>query len=164
MKKILTIGAFAAAFCLTVSFGFAIESATARVVYDFNDPESIVKAAQIFLVRSDFVSMTDITELNERKRVENTAEQMKIDRGLAAEVKAQAKLIESFEIIGTDVITNEDMELAVVYTKWFVRNDRSKPLPNVKDIEYGAGKSVILVDYLLRKFDGKWKIITQRTR
>ena len=135
------------------------------VTVDYNDPVSVVKAAKVLLCKADYKGMLAITGKGEKTRTRKTINAIKENHKLLLSLKKESGKIQKFEIIGKDVF--EDKGIAVVYTRWHVdrkieKLSRAKMIidPNKKYKKY----SVVFVDYLLRKMDGKWKIISKRSK
>lgn len=142
--------------------------------YDFSNPESLVYNLYSMLKNTDFEEMLKITELYEKRRVEKTIDEVTNTAGTLSILKKEAAKIKRIEIVGTEYYTNDATnQLAIVVTKWYVVNETI--LPKHQDIYDGIEKqlnpnprsskdSVIYVDYMLKKFGEKWKIISKRSK
>ncbi|MGC8764916.1 MAG: hypothetical protein ACP5QT_03435 [Brevinematia bacterium] len=165
--KIFTIIFFVA----ITTFSFATNTNVYN--YDYNNPESIIKSAFLMLKNSDFNAMLEITELYEKKRVLNIISEISNNPSVVPALISEAKKIKSFEIVDREDYTNDATNsFVIVVTKWIVLNDSKSP----KNSDIYAGiedkinpakskkDSVVYVDYLLKKIDGKWKIISKRSK
>jgi len=154
--------------------GISFAESTNVYKYDFKDPESIVRNSFFMLKNADFEAMLEITELNEKKRVSNTINEILSNPPAKSILLAESKKIKSFEIIAREDYTNNSTNFYIIFiTKWVVLNDKKSP--KNADIYDGFEKainsskgqkkeSIIYVDYLLKNFDGKWKIISKRSK
>ncbi len=174
LRKISMIYTFS---ILSISFLTAnIYSAQEKYIYDFSEPVTVVKAACKMLMNSDFEEMLIVTELNEKKITLETIDQIKLDNTLKEKIKKEGEKIESYEITSMEIYTNNiSNQMVVVKTKWIVKVDNSNPKnpsefvriqesvdpDNARRRKYN---SIVFVDYLLKKFEDKWKIISKRTR
>jgi len=154
-----------------LSFSYA----KTRYKYDYSDPESIVRAACVMLLKADYEEMTNITELVEKKRTLSTLDSMKEDKNLKILLKKESEKLISYEIVGKEDFTNNlTNQLFVVTVKWTLKIDNDLPKnPSefdrvTKDIDTQSGKkkkneSIVYTDYLLMKFDDKWKIVSKKS-
>lgn len=132
---------------------------------DFSDPASVVTAAKDLLYKADYQGMLEITEGSEKRKTESTLASIKEDRSLLQSLKSEADKIQKFEIMGKEVYDTQG--LAVVYTKWQVKLvvERNSGVTIVEDKDHAVKPfSTVYVDYLLKKIDGKWKIISQKNK
>jgi hypothetical protein len=134
-----------------------------KYVYDFADPVSVVQAANRMLMNADYSAMTDITEGSERKKTDETLSAIESDGKLLERLKQESDQIQGFEIMSTELYTN--VSRAVVHTKWTVKLAQKRPSA------YDTGNdrqqrltSTVYVDYLLKPFDSRWKIISKQTK
>ena len=171
--KNFTLFSVAAGLILLVQLMY---SETNRYNYDFSEPATVVQAASKMLMNSDYEAMLIITELKEKKLTVDTLEQIKADSKLRETLKKESDKILGFEITGTEIYTNDiSNQLVIVSTKWTIKIDNSDP----KNPQYFVRihenddpdktrrnkiDSTVYVDYLLKKFDDKWKIISKKTR
>jgi hypothetical protein len=137
-----------------------------KIDYDAKSPTSVVKAANKMLANSDFEQLLEITELSEKKRTQMTIDMIRTNAAALGIIMSESKKIEFFEVLKEEIYTNNADILAIVYTKWRVKIDQSKlsgkpvsPQPGTTVKPY----SEIWVNYLLRQFDGKWKIISKKS-
>ncbi|OHD55008.1 MAG: hypothetical protein A2Y33_03315 [Spirochaetes bacterium GWF1_51_8] len=136
------------------------------VPYDGTSATSVVKAANKMLAMCDFEQLLTITELSEKKRTQMTIDTIKTNAKALKIIMQESQKIEFFEILKEEVYTNNNDILAIVYTKWRMKIDYSlkpgKPVnePGTQNKPY----SEVYVDYLLRKFDGQWKIISKKSK
>ena len=137
-----------------------------KVVYDPNSPTSVVKAANKMLALCDFEQLLEITELSEKKRTQMTIDTIKTNAGAFKIIVQESQKIEFFEILKEEIYTNNTDILAIVYTKWRMKIDLAKKpgTPVVDPANPSKPYSEVYVDYLLRKFDGKWKIISKKSK
>lgn len=136
-----------------------------KIEYDSGSPTSVVKAANKMLANSDFEQLLEVTEFSEKKRTQMTIDMIKTNAAALSIIMSEAKKIEFFEVLNESIYTNKADILAIVYTKWRVKIDQSK-LSGKSVLPSGGGQkpyTEILVNYLLRMFDGKWKIISKKS-
>jgi hypothetical protein len=156
--------------------GFAAGfSETNKYSYDSADPNSVVQAACKMIMNADYEEMVPITEMAEKKRTVDTVEQMK-DNTIRERVKKESEKINGYELIRLELYTNDVKNImAVVYTKWMVKimGNQPKNDPNFiriyESADPNAGRrkkteSDVYVDYLLKYYEGQWKIVSKRTR
>lgn len=150
-------------------------SETNRYSLDSSDPNSVVQAACKMIMNADYEEMVSITEMAEKKRTLDTVEQMK-DSNILEKVKKESEKINGYELLRLELYTNDVNNLmAVVYTKWMVKIEGNQPKndPNYIRIYESADpnavkrrkkESEVFVDYLLKYYEGKWKIVSKKTR
>lgn len=117
---------------------------------DSSKPENVVSNAIESLIKKDFSNILNLTELNEKKRVEMTMEKYYGgDKGI---IETELNNIISYKI--TEVYYEN--EYSVVSVEWVLKNSFQ-----TKD---GVKKSETTrkILYLLKQFDGKWKIISKK--
>lgn len=169
---------FISAAIFLISFGLSFsennKASNIKYSYRFDDPDSIVESAYLMLKNADFKSLLLITELYEKRRVEKILDEISNSSELIFILKNESKKMISFEITGKEYITNDlTNQMVVVFTKWYVSNDTASAKND--DIYNGVEnqlnpqpkrrkQAVIYVDYLLKKFDDKWKIISKRSK
>ncbi|NPV01003.1 MAG: hypothetical protein HPY53_06450 [Brevinematales bacterium] len=136
-----------------------------KIDYDAKSPTSVVKAANKMLANSDFEQLLEITELSEKKRTQMTIDMIRTNSAALGIIMSESKKIEFFEILKEEIYTNNADILAIVYTKWRVKIDQAKQggKPVVQPGTTVKPFSEIYVNYLLRQFDGKWKIISKKS-
>ena len=151
-------------------------SSTNKYSYDFNEPVSIVQAACKMIMNSDYTDMILITEQTEKKRTMDALTDIQGNPELMKKLKKEAEKLISFQILDSEVFTNENTNfIAVVYTKWkskLVQTVPSNPSGFVRPSEANDPDAArrrrtdtdIYVDYLLKKFNDQWKIVSRRTR
>lgn len=166
---------FTLALSIAAILSLTILSYGAGKKYDYNlsDPVSVVRAAGKMLMNSDYEEMINITEMNEKKRTIDTVAQMTTNQGTRELVKKESEKINSFELLRIESFTNNTTnQLAVVYTRWMIKITANSPRnaanfvrmqddPGTKRIK---SESDVYVDYLLKNFNGEWKIISRKTR
>jgi hypothetical protein len=164
------IRGFIAVICF-VTFAFGVSFAQSnkdKFEYDPLSPKSVVQAAKEMLIRSDFDSMLKVTEQTEKRKTQQTIDAIKENRRVLRQLQEEAEKLHSFEILEEEVFSSSKGELAVVYTRWQIVRDKASTAPGVKLIEEPGREiskySTVYVDYLLKQFDGEWKIISQRSR
>lgn len=138
--------------------------------YDYNDPKSVVNSACLMLMNSDYQYMLNITDMTEKKRTLQT-----IDAATNAETRGallkEAAKITSFELVGIEDFTNNvSNQMMVVTVKWILKvepqpleNDPEKAMikSSVKDQKH---ETTVFTDYLLKKIENKWKIISKKSK
>lgn len=140
-------------------------------VYQYNaaDAESVVKAVHQMMLAADFSAMLDLTSGTEKQKTQEIVDSLRENPSLINDLKKEIKKILEFEVLRTEYFTNQNTIYSIVATKWTLKVDVT-PDPGTTLILPEAGGeqprqfSVVQVDYLLQSFDGKWKIISQRSR
>jgi hypothetical protein len=143
----------------------------ARYNYDYSDPRSVVDSACRMLMNADYEEMISVTDLMEKKRAIATVEAMTNQNEKELLIKEAGKII-SYEQIGTEEFTNDlSNQLSVVTIKWTIKNDTPRYIENNPANTMDNGQDVqpkkdiiIYTDYLLKKIDDKWKIISKKSK
>lgn len=147
---------------------FAFVENNTKIEYDFSSPKSIVTAAKHLVVSGDFNEMLKITENSEKRKTETTIISVKKNPKLKMRLKEESKRVRKFEVIKEEIFTSSKGEIAVVYTRWMMTKVQPQQIRGVKVINDPTQKrskyTTVYVDYLLRKFDGKWKIVSRRNK
>lgn len=160
-------------FLLLLNSVFSQVKKTNTYNYDFNNPESLVINVFLMLKNTDYNEMLKITDLFEKKRVEKLLTEISNNPSILPALKQESAKIKNFELINTESITNEGTnEYIIITTKWYMSND-SKNAKNsdfynsIEDQihpEKPKKDTVVYVEYLLKKIDKKWKIISKRSK
>lgn len=160
--------------CLILCSAVLFISATNKYPYNSDDPVSVVLAASQMILNADYAEMLSITSNGEYKKTMDTVEQMRTDSKVRERVIQESKKLLKFELIRMETMTNEGVPLAVVSTRWVVKVSGNKPRnPNgyvgvAESADPAArrrkAESEVFVEYLLKNFNGEWKIISKRTR
>ncbi|MCX7820451.1 MAG: hypothetical protein N2258_02115 [Brevinematales bacterium] len=165
-------------FCLIIFFFtfnlvFSQTKKTNTYNYDFNVPESLVINVFLMLKNTDYNEMLKITDLYEKKRVEKLLTEISNNPSILPLLRQESAKIKNFELINTETITNEGTnEYIIITTKWYMSNDsknakNSDFYNNIQDQinpEKAKKDTVVYVEYLLKKIDKKWKIISKRSK
>ncbi len=141
--------------------------------YDYSDPKSIVNSACLMLMNSDYSEMLNVTDLMEKKRTLQTIEAVTNVETRQLLLRESAKII-SYELVGIEDFTNEiTNQLMVVTVKWalkidskpYLEDNPKKSIDKVPDkVPDQKGESIVYTDYLLKKIDNKWKIISKKSK
>lgn len=157
---------FIPAILLTILAGGLVFSQSAKVpAVDFNNPASVVSAASRYLMACNYAELSNLTEGSEKTRTLDTIAAMKTDTKLIQRLKGESDQILGFEVVETEIYTN--LQRAVVRTRWQIKLPaQAKSQFDIPVESRGDGKnySVVYVDYLLKPFDSKWKIISRKYR
>lgn len=181
MKKHVLPAFFIPAFCLSFAllmFGFSQKSyANETNGIDFSDPKSVVTAASRMVMDSDYAGMLQITEMAEKRRALEIVNSIESNLVTRADLQKEADKILGFEIAGVEYVTNGAVhKLCLVSTRWMTKMESFKPrntaeftpMDPSRDPETQRSKksnsTIIYVDYLLKQFDGKWKIVSRKSR
>ncbi len=133
---------------------------------DYSDPVLVVDAACIFLMKGDYEYLLLLTEENEKKKTLMILSNLQSNKNAKAWLKEEMDKLGGYEIVSAELYTNNTQQFAIVSTRWLIKNtskevsefttpeERAKIKPNI----------VTSVDYLLKKIDGKWKIVSTKTR
>jgi len=137
---------------------------SSKYSYDFTDPISIVNAASKMLMSGDYAEMSNITEGSEKKKTDDTIMALKDNYKLQDRLKVESEQIHSFEVTGMELYTNA--QRIIIHTKWLIKVParKSSPFQTSEDNKKGKLYSTVYVDYLLKQFDTKWKIISKQTK
>ncbi len=170
---------------LAVFFGTVLPPAlfggARNYAFDFSDPKSVVTAASRMLLNSDYSEMLVLTEMGEKRRTQETVNSVLSNGSLKSVLQKESDKILGFELLGLEYVTNDATnKMAVVFTRWLVKmetfipkNPRNfVPLDPSKDPTRETASrtparkdgATVYVDYLLKQYDGKWKIVSKRTR
>ncbi len=134
---------------------------------DFTKPSAVVKAANQMLLKSDYASMLQITALNEKKRTEQTLSNLKANFRLFKKVRTEMSRIQDFKILGEEIYNHTSGKIALVRTEWSIKikpNESTKARVILERDKKQKAFTHVYTDYLLKLFDGKWKIISQKSR
>ncbi|URA10497.1 hypothetical protein [Thermospira aquatica] len=133
---------------------------------DYSDPVLVVDAACIFLMKGDYEYLLLLTEENEKKKTLIILSNLQSNKNAKAWLKEEMDKLGGYEIVNAELYTNNSQQYAVVSTRWLIKNtsqeisefatpeEKAKIKPNI----------VTSVDYLLKKIDGKWKIVSTKIR
>lgn len=138
MKKILLLFTFIS----LVSWGWT--------EVDFSKPENVVSNAIESLIKKDFSNILTLTELNEKKRVETMIENYY--SGNKGIIEIELNNVISYKI--SEVYYEN--EYSIVSAEWILKNS-FQTKDGVK--KYETTRKIL---YLLKQFDGKWKIISKK--
>lgn len=146
---------------------FGLYSETSIEEVDFNDPASVVRYACYLVTNSDYENMINITESGEKKRTLEALDLIKKDLTILQKIKKDASFILKFDIIDKEIYNKEGKEFAVVYTIWEMKTDikiQKNAITITKEDYDNIRKSYyVYVDYLLKRYDGKWKIVSRKS-
>ncbi len=154
-----------------VSFGKEVSKV--KYNYSFDNPETLVESFFLMLKNNDYTEMLKITDLYEKKRVEKILTELSNDSSLYYNLKYESSKMKKFEIINKEVITNEGTnEFIIITTLWYLSNDNKKlknsdiyeKLENNINPKQKKKDNVVYVEYLLKKIDDQWKIISKRSK
>ncbi len=141
--------------------------------YDFNNPESIVINVFLMLKNTDYKEMLKITDLYEKKRVEKLITEISNNPSILPMLRQESAKIKNFELINSETITNEGTnEYVIITTKWYMSNVSKKAknsdfynsIENQINPDKPKKDDIVYVEYLLKKIDKKWKIISKRSK
>jgi hypothetical protein len=161
-------------FCLSLLFPFS--AFAEKYSYDYNDPVSLVKAASKMIMDGSYSDMMLITEGPEQKRTLDVVTNLQNNIPLQEKIKKESQKITGFEVLSVEIYTNDSTNhMSVVSTRWLIKIDNANP-KNPKDFvrideskdpnraKRSKIESDVYVDYLLKKYENKWKIVSKRTR
>jgi hypothetical protein len=155
----------------TISLQRIIYGDEGKYKYDYSNPQSIVNSACLMLMNSDYSEMLNITDLMEKKRTQQTLDAATNAETRDALLKEAGKII-SYELVGIEDFTNDvTNQLMVVTVKWTLKIDSKTPIENdpFKAMNGAIGRyqkqeSIVFTDYLLKKINDKWKIISKKSK
>ena len=157
--------------CIILFITISVFSTVFSDIKDYNiqpdDPKNVTKAYATMLMKADYESMTNITELKMKKDVMDTLFLMKDQTARVTLIKVSERII-SYEIINLEVYTNEN-SLALTSIKWTMKPD-SQPRASSESRQAGGtvfkkNNEIVYIDYILKQFDNnEWKIISSKTR
>jgi hypothetical protein len=168
----------AAFFMLSVLFlvlSVRLNAEEIKTNYDLSDPKNVVNLAGKMVMSSDYDGMLKITEMAEKRRTLEIVNSIESNLVTKAGLQKEADKILGFEVTGVEYVTNGVNKMCLVSTKWLTKIETFQPknagnfipMDPSKDPETQKAKktsSVVFVDYLLKLFDGKWKIVSRRSR
>jgi len=141
--------------------------------YSYGDPASLVTAAGKMIMNADYNPLLDITEQTEKKKTQETIDNIKNNPSFLDELKKQSSDLLEFDVINTEIYTNDtDNQLSVVSIKWKIKLEQPGNNSDNMQLQQSGNpdligktntQSEVYVDYLLKLFNGKWKIISTRT-
>ncbi|NPV38398.1 hypothetical protein BREVNS_0855 [Brevinematales bacterium NS] len=133
---------------------------------DYSDPVLVVDAACIFLMKGDYEYLLLLTEENEKKKTLMILSNLQSNKNAKAWLKEEMEKLGGYEIVQAEMYTNGAVQYAVVTTRWLIKNTAKEVSEFATPEERAKIKPSIVmsVDYLLKKIDGKWKIVSTKTR
>jgi hypothetical protein len=138
--------------------------------YDYSDPRSVVNSACQMLMNSDYEEMLNVTEMMEKKRTIATIEALTNQKVRDLLIKESGRIL-NYEMVGIEDFTNDvSNQLMVVTVKWTLKNDtkylETNPITSIdRDQNTWQKKDeIIYTDYLLKKINEKWKIISKKSK
>lgn len=132
--------------------------------FDFSDAKSVVEAATDMMMNADFQSLLTVTEGNEYLKTQTTLNTIEDNPDSMDAIEEEMEKIIDFEIISSDYYTNDANYYSIVKTRWYIEytptasTDTLTVIPD-EDKTYNT----VYVDYLLQKYNAKWKIISQKS-
>jgi len=133
---------------------------------DYSDPVLVVDAACIFLMKGDYEYLLLLTEEAEKKKTLMILSNLQSNKNARAWLKEEMDKLGGYEIVNAELYTNGALQYAVVTTRWLVKNTSKEVSEFATPEERAKIKPSITmsVDYLLKKIDNKWKIVSTKTR
>ncbi|MCX7882214.1 MAG: hypothetical protein N2314_03205 [Brevinematales bacterium] len=133
---------------------------------DYSNPVLVVDAACIFLMKGDYEYLLLLTEENEKKKTLMILSNLQSNKNAKAWLKEEMDKLGGYEIVQAEIYTNGSLQYAVVTTRWLIKNTSTEVSEFTTPEERAKIKPTITmsVDYLLKKIDGKWKIVSTKTR
>lgn len=154
-------------FIVMTSMVFAQEKESTESTNN-NDPKSVVTLANNFMMNMEYESILSLTEEKEKVMTLEMISNLRASSSLKTKLAKEMKKLEKFEILKEEIYTNEQNILAMVSTKWIVRVENTGKNQvrslSLDDADKNKTTSNVYTDYLLRVYDGQWKIISQKSR
>ena len=156
--------------CIILFIIISISNLAFSDIKDYNisqdDPKSVTKAYAAMLMKADYDSMTNITELKMKKDVMETIMLMKDQTVKVTMIRVSERII-SYEITNLEVYTNEN-KLALASIKWTMKPDK-QPRSSSESRQSGGNvfktnNEIVYIDYILKQYNDEWKIISSKTR
>ncbi|MFN4215973.1 MAG: hypothetical protein ACK4HQ_01020 [Brevinematales bacterium] len=133
---------------------------------DYSDPVLVVDAACIFLMKGDYEYLLLLTEENEKKKTLMILSNLQSNKNARTWLKEEMEKLGGYEVVQAEMYTNGTSQYAVVTTRWLIKNTSKEVSEFTTPEEKAKIKPhiVMSVDYLLKKIDNKWKIVSTKTR
>ena len=124
-------------------------------------PEDVVKIALTALTNGDIDTLIKVTENAELRKAKELLASVGTDATKKKELLNQYKSLKSWEIKESTEHTMNNRNIAIVSTKWVISPSLESDPKTM--LQKKAPDHTIYVNYMLEKFDGKWKIISRKS-
>jgi len=133
---------------------------------DYSNPVLVVDAACIFLMKGDYDYLLLLTEEFEKKKTLTILSNLQNNKNAKEWLQEEMNKLGGYEIVSAEIYTNNSVAYAVVSTRWLIKNTSKEQSEFATPEEKAKIKPsiTISVDYLLKYIDGKWKIVSSKTR
>ncbi|MGL5955593.1 MAG: hypothetical protein ACRC0X_03165 [Brevinema sp.] len=123
------------------------------------EPSEVVQYALTALTNGDIKKLIAITENAELRQVKELLQAIEGSPKKKDELLQQYRSLKSWTIEESTIHEIDGRTIAVVSTKWIVRNTLERDPKNLATVQ----DHMIYVDYMLEKYQDQWKIISRRS-
>ena len=124
-------------------------------------PEDVVKIALTALTNGDIDTLITVTENSELRKAKELLASIGNNTAKKKELLNQYKTLKSWEIKESTEHTLNNRNVAIVSTKWVIVPSLESAPKNM--VQNESPDQTVYVNYMLEKFDGKWKIISRKS-
>ena len=124
-------------------------------------PEDVVKIALTALTNGDIDTLITVTENSELRKAKELLESIGNNAAKKKELLNQYKSLKSWEITESTEHTLNNRTVTIVSTKWVISPSLESSPKTM--IQKESADQTVYVNYMLEKFDGKWKIISRKS-
>ncbi len=124
-------------------------------------PEDVVKIALTALTNGDIDTLIKVTENAELRKAKELLASIGTSPAKKTELLNQYKSLKSWEIKESTEHTLNNRNIALVSTKWIISPSLESDPKTM--LQKKVPDQTVYVNYMLEKFDGKWKIISRKS-
>ncbi len=124
-------------------------------------PEDVVKIALTALTNGDIDTLIKVTENAELRKAKELLASIGTSPAKKKALLNQYKSLKSWEITESTEHNLNNRNIAIVSTKWVISPSLEDSPKNI--IKQELADQTVYVNYMLEKFDGKWKVISRKS-
>ena len=124
-------------------------------------PEDVVKIALTALTNGDIDTLITVTENSELRKAKELLASVGYNTSKKKDLLNQYKSLKSWEITESTEHTLNNRTVTIVSTKWVISPSLESSPKTM--IQKESVDQTVYVNYMLEKFDGKWKIISRKS-
>ena len=124
-------------------------------------PEDVVKIALTALTNGDIDTLITVTENSELRKAKELLASVGNNTSKKKDLLNQYKSLKSWEITESTEHTLNNRTVTIVSTKWVISPSLESSPKTM--IQKESADQTVYVNYMLEKFDGKWKIISRKS-
>lgn len=132
------------------------------MTYSQDAPKDVVQFALQSLTNGDIQKLVSVTENSELRQVNELIVMMESSSRKKEEILNQYKNLKSWSIDDSAEHEINNRKIAVVNTTWTVMVSLEEDPKQIT--KHKLQEKIMKVDYMLEKFDGKWKIISRKAQ